>query len=73
MVEKQKIIIEFEKHGGVLKTSELKELGLSSRQIKKLLQEGEISRIKYGYYELANEVNPEEVMIARDTVRLLEL
>ena len=65
MVEKQKIIIEFEKHGGVLKTSELKELGLSSRQIKKLLQEGEISRIKYGYYELANEVNPEEVMIAR--------
>ena len=65
MVEKQKIIIEFEKHGGVLKTSELKELGLSSRQIKKLLQEGEISKIKYGYYELAGEVNPEEVMIAR--------
>ena len=65
MIEKQKIIQEFEKHGGVLKTSELKELGLSSRQIKKLLQEGEISRIKYGYYELANEVNPEEVMIAR--------
>jgi len=65
MIEKQKIIQEFEKHGGVLKTSELKELGLSSRQIKKLLQEGEISKIKYGYYELADEVNPEEVMIVR--------
>lgn len=65
MIEKQKIIQEFEKHGGVLKTSELKELGLSSRQIKKLLQEGEISKIKYGYYELADEVIPEEVMIAR--------
>jgi len=28
---------EFVKNGGVLKTSELKELGLSSRQINKLL------------------------------------
>jgi predicted transcriptional regulator of viral defense system len=65
MIEKQKIILEFEKHGGVLKTSELNELGLSSRQIKKLLQEGEISKIKYGYYELADEVNSEEAMIAR--------
>lgn len=65
MIKKQKIKIEFEKHGGVLKTSELKELGLSSRQIKKLLQEGEISKIKYGYYELADEVKPEEVLIAR--------
>lgn len=65
MIEKQKIIQEFEKHGGILKTSELNELGLSSRQIKKLLQEGEISKIKYGYYELADEVNSEEAMIAR--------
>ena len=64
-MDKQKIIDEFEKHGGVLKTSELKELGLSSRQIKKLFEEGEISKIKYGYYELSDEVNPEEVIIAR--------
>ena len=65
MIEKQIIIQEFEKNGGVLKTSELKELGLSSRQIKKLLQEGEISKIKQGYYELVDEVNSEEVIIAR--------
>ena len=65
MIDKQKIIDEFEKYGGVLKTSELKELGLSSRQIKKLFEEGEISKIKYGYYELSNQVNPEEVIIAR--------
>lgn len=65
MVGKQKIIDEFERHGGVMKTSDLKVMGLSSRQIKKLLEEGEISKIKYGYYELADEVNPEEVIIAR--------
>ena len=40
-------------------------MGLSSRQIKKLLEEGELSKIKKGYYELANEMNPEEVVIAK--------
>jgi predicted transcriptional regulator of viral defense system len=65
MIEKQKIIFEFKKHGGVLKTSELNKVGLSSRQIKKLFEEGEISKIKHGYYELTDEVNPEEVIIAR--------
>ncbi|QRN84805.1 type IV toxin-antitoxin system AbiEi family antitoxin domain-containing protein [Clostridia bacterium] len=65
MIEKHEIIEEFEKHGGVLKTSELKELGLSSRQIKKLFEEGEISKIKYGYYELTDEVNPEEIILAK--------
>ena len=31
--------MEFEKHGGVLKTAELKSLGLTSRQIKKIERE----------------------------------
>ncbi|MGB9341899.1 type IV toxin-antitoxin system AbiEi family antitoxin domain-containing protein [Trichococcus sp.] len=65
MVEKSKLIEEFEKHGGVLKTAELKALGLNSRQIKKLVEEGELSKIKQGYYELADEVTPEEIIIAR--------
>jgi len=65
MIEKSKIINEFTKHGGVLKTSELNALGLSSRQIKKLLDEGQLSKIKQGFYELADEVNPEEVIVAR--------
>jgi predicted transcriptional regulator of viral defense system len=65
MIKKQKLIEEFEKHGGVLKTKELNKLGLSSRQIKKLLEAGELSKIKQGYYELADEVNPEEIIIAR--------
>ena len=65
MVEKRSTIEEFTKHGGILKTAELNALGLSSRQIKRLLDEGEISKIKQGYYELADEVNPEEIIIAR--------
>lgn len=50
-------------------------LGLNGRQIKKLLEEGEVSKIKKGYYELADEVNPEEIIIARlfpDAVIFLE-
>ncbi|NLC66507.1 MAG: hypothetical protein GX752_06175 [Clostridium sp.] len=56
---------EFIKNGGVLKTSELKELGLSSRQINKLLGEGMISKIKYGFYESNEYPLKEQVIIAR--------
>ena len=56
---------EFKKNGGVLKTSELKNLGLSSRQINKLMEEVVISKIKYGFYESTEYPPKEEVIIAR--------
>ncbi len=56
---------EFIKNGGVLKTSELKELGMSSRQINKLLGEGMISKIKYGFYESNEYPLKEQVIITR--------
>jgi len=65
MIEKDIIYKEFNKNGGVLKTSELNALGLSSRQIKKLLENGTIVKIKYGYYELPNHTYPEEATIAK--------
>lgn len=65
MLEKDVIYKKFENNGGVLRTSELNALGLSSRQIKKLVDNGEIIRIKRGYYELSNHVYPEEAIIAR--------
>ena len=65
MIDKDFIYREFHKHGGVLKTSELNSLGLSSRQIKKLLNDEHIIKIKQGYYELANVVSSEEAVIAR--------
>jgi predicted transcriptional regulator of viral defense system len=75
MIDKDVIIREFHKHGGVLKTSELNSVGLSSRQIKKLLNDEFIIKIKFGFYEFVETVNSEEVMIARffpDAVIFLE-
>ena len=65
MIKKDVIYKEFEKHGGVLRTSELNALGLSSRQIKKLIENDTITKIKHGYYELSDNIYPEEVIIAR--------
>ncbi len=75
MKNMERIIEEFKLHGGVLKTSELKEIGLSSRQIKSMVQEGRISKIKYGYYELTEYIPNDHVMVARlfpDSVIFLE-
>ncbi len=65
MIDKSKIVEEFKKHGSVLKTSELNAIGLNSRQIKKLLDQGELSKIKQRYYEITGEINSEEIIIAR--------
>ncbi|GAB6107324.1 type IV toxin-antitoxin system AbiEi family antitoxin domain-containing protein [Fusibacter bizertensis] len=59
------IIKRFYSQNGILKTSELKQLGLSSRQIKKLLEEGVISKIKTGYYELVEAMVTEEAIISK--------
>lgn len=63
------------KRGGIIRTSELKGLGYSSRQISKLMEESIISRIKHGFYELTDYIPKEEVVIARlfpDAVIFLE-
>ena len=60
-----KIKNHFIEYGGVLKTSELNDLGFSSRQIKKLMEEGIITKIKHGFYELTDYIPREEVIIAR--------
>src|SRR6056297_2963361 len=65
MIAIDKLKKEFIKNGGVLKTSELNNLGLSSRQIKKLVDDGLIFRIRRGYYELTEEISQEEAVIAR--------
>lgn len=75
MIIFNKLKSEFIKFGGVIKTSELNDLGLSSRQIKKLLDDGLIFKIKQGFYELAEEMVPEEIIISRlfpDAVIFLE-
>lgn len=51
--------------GGVLKTSELNQIGLDSRQIKSLIESEKIERIKYGFYTLKDYYPNDEVLIAR--------
>ncbi len=65
-MSKKSILLEvFKENGGVLKTSELNQLGFSSRQIKRLIEKGCITRIKQGFYELVTHTYPEEVVISR--------
>lgn len=55
----------FEKNGGILRTYQLNELGFYSRQINKLIEDGHITRVKRGIYELKGNIYPEDVIIAR--------
>ena len=71
----KKIENEFNKRGGIMKTSELNTLGINYRQIQRLLDEQIIEKIKHGYYILTNSFPREEVIIARmfpDAVIYLE-
>ena len=71
----KKIKNEFNKRGGIMKTSELNALGINYRQIQRLLDEQIVEKIKHGYYILYNSFPREEVIIARmfpDAVIYLE-
>ncbi|QVK16903.1 type IV toxin-antitoxin system AbiEi family antitoxin domain-containing protein [Mycoplasmatota bacterium] len=75
MFDFENVKSEFIKNGGILKTSELNLLGLTSRQIKRLVEDGNIIKIKYGFYELSDYFTQDEVIIARlfpDSVIFLE-
>jgi len=65
LIEVDKLKEEFIKSGGILKTSELNSLGLSSRQIKRFVDCGIITRIKRGYYEFHEGIIHEEVIISK--------
>lgn len=75
MIDKKTLLEAFEKQSGVLKTSELSDLGLSSRQIKRLIETNVIAKLKYGFYERVGEINQEDVVIAKlfpDAILFLE-
>jgi len=52
-------------NGGIVKTSQLNEIGIENYELTRLCESGELERIKHGYYQLANcaEIS-EEKMIA---------
>ena len=65
MTNKKELNDEFIKHGGIMKTSELKAFGLGSRQILRLLEDNVMSKIKTGFYEIVGLTIPDEVLITK--------
>lgn len=66
MIDYDLLNIEFQKHNGVMKTSELNNIGLNSRSISKLLNEKKIVKLKKGIYQLSSDIDtPEEVIISK--------
>ena len=57
--------VEFKKSGGLMRTAELRQLGFHSRKITRLLEQGILSKVKTGVYEMGNEVVPDEVMLMK--------
>lgn len=55
----------FYSHDGVMMTAELRALGISSRQLLQLVNEGVLEKIKRGKYQLSEQLLPEEVLIAK--------
>lgn len=45
----------FDRHGGLMRTSELKEEGYYYKKIQKLLKNGEIEQVRRGYYQYLGE------------------
>lgn len=56
---------QFIDHGNVMKTSELNSIGVNSRQITKFLETKVLTKIKTGFYELANSPVRDEIVIAK--------
>ena len=51
--------------GGIAKTAQLNETGIQNSEIKKMCENGELERVKYGYYQVAGKSDvSEEKMIA---------
>ena len=51
--------------GGIVKTSQLNEIGIENYEIARLCENGELERVKHGYYQLANRMEiSEEKMIS---------
>ncbi len=54
-----------EEYGGIARTAQLNEAGIQNSEIKKMCENGELERVKHGYYQVASKADvSEEKMIA---------
>ncbi len=51
----------FEQHGGMMRTKELTAAKLDYRKLQKLIQDGHVEKIRYGYYQWVNAEDFSEV------------
>jgi predicted transcriptional regulator of viral defense system len=65
MLSLTKLKHNFHKYGGIMKTAELRTLGLSSRQLLQLVNEGVLDKISRGKYQLSEQLLPEEILIKK--------
>ena len=61
----EEIIQVFDKHDGFLRTKELYEERIFYNDIQKLIQDGLIEKVRYGYYQWVDNDNPSEVVIVK--------
>ena len=55
----------FERYGGIMRTCELIREGISYQILQKLLEQGRVEKIKYGYYQWQDEKAFTEVSVIR--------
>ena len=66
MKQTQKLYKLAENHNGLIKTADMLAAGINSYEIRKLVQDGIIERIKQGYYQLKEDKEiSEEALIAK--------
>lgn len=51
----------FDRHGGLMRTVELKEAGYYYKKIQKLIEEGEIEQVRRGYYQYSGDDSFSEI------------
>lgn len=56
-MKNKELIQKFMANGYYLKAAEIAELGIGSRTINRMIQDGLIERVRFGYYRLLNENN----------------
>ncbi|WP_298840626.1 type IV toxin-antitoxin system AbiEi family antitoxin domain-containing protein [Clostridium sp.] len=66
MIDNKLLIEEFKKHNGIMRTSELNNICIDSRNILRLLNEEKIIKLKKGVYQLSDDIDtPDEVIISK--------
>lgn len=59
----ERIHVALSEVGGVAKTSDLNARGFYNYEIVRLVDDGVLERVKHGYYQLANQIEPDEEKI----------